>query len=218
MEKFNYVVSHDLKGPLRALFKLSEWIEEDAENSLSEESRKNFALMRGRVTRMEALINGLLAYSQTGRLIKLPELVSVKQLIEEVVQQLNPGNNVQMCLSPDLPTFVTQRKRLQNVFSQLISNAIRFNDKPEVKIGVRVTELEGFYQFAVEDNGHGIEAQYHEKVFAIFQTLNARDRVESTGMGLTIARKIVEEHGGKIWLESIVEQGAVFSFTWPKES
>lgn|GEM_PF-1853980 len=218
MEKFNYVVSHDLKGPLRALFKLSEWIEEDAENSLSEESRKNFALMRGRVTRMEALINGLLAYSQTGRLIKLPELVSVKQLVEEVVQQLDPGNNVKMCLPPNLPTFVTQRKRLQNVFGQLISNAIRFNDKPEVKIKVRVTELENFYQFAVEDNGHGIESQYHEKVFAIFQTLNARDRVESTGMGLTIARKIVEEHGGKIWLESIIEQGTVFFFTWPKES
>jgi PAS domain S-box-containing protein len=216
MEKFNYVVSHDLKAPLRALFKLSEWIEEDAESTFSQESRRNFHLLRGRVSRMEALINGLLAYSQTGRLIKLPELVNVTQILQEIALSMAFSNNIAFCIGPDMPCFVTQRKCLQQIFVHLISNAIRFNDKPEIRVRVAVTELEKEYKFSVEDNGAGIEPQYYEKIFVIFQTLQARDHTESTGIGLTIARKIVEEHHGKIWVESVVGEGSVFMFTWPK--
>ncbi|MES2730575.1 MAG: ATP-binding protein [Bacteroidota bacterium] len=217
LEKFNYVISHDLKAPLRALFKLSEWIQEDMGDALSEESSKNFDIMRGRISRMEALINGLSAYSQTRWLIKVPEAVSVEPVLQEVIQQLAPPDTCTICIQPDMPTFVTHRKRLQHVFIHLISNAIRFNDKTEGKIRISVIEQEQYYQFSVEDNGEGIDTKYFDKVFVIFQTLQARDRVESTGIGLAIAKKIVEEHKGKIWVDSIVGQGATFSFLWPKE-
>lgn len=217
LEKFNYVVSHDLKGPLRALYKLSEWIEEDTDSFLSPESLKNFQLLKGRVSRMEALINGLLAYSHTGRLIKLPELVSVEQLVKEVIQQLAPPEQCTIYIQPNLPSFTTQRKRLYNVFMQLISNAIYFNDKERSHIQIAATEHDSYYEFSVQDNGPGIDQAYYEKIFAIFQTLEARDKVESTGIGLTIAKKITEEQNGKIWLTSVVGKGSVFYFTWPKE-
>jgi PAS domain S-box-containing protein len=218
LEKFNYVVSHDLKAPLHGVFKLTEWITEDTENNLSEESRANFDLLKGRVLRMEGLINGLLEYYKTGRLIKLPELVNVDQLVAEVVQHLSPPSHFCITIQPHMPTFFTQRSRLQNVFMHLISNAIRFNDKKEGRIAISVLEQETYYQFSIEDNGSGIAPEFYDRIFVIFQTLQARDKVESTGIGLTIAKRIVEEHHGTISVDSVVGQGSVFSFTWPKES
>ncbi len=116
-----------------------------------------------------------------------------------------------------MPVLFTDKIKIQQVFSNLLTNAIKYNDKEKIYIRVDMKETADKWEFSVEDNGPGIEPQYHEKIFVIFQTLNARDNFESTGVGLAIVKKIIEEEGGKIWIESEKGRGAKFCFTWPKK-
>jgi hypothetical protein len=214
LDQFAYVTSHDLKAPLRAIANLSEWIEEDIADALTEDTRHQMNLLRGRVHRMEALINGLLQYSRVGRLETPTSLVSVADLLAEVIDSLAP-TSITIEIAP-VPTFVTQRLPLQQVFTNLISNAIKHHPRMDGKVRIFVQNLELFYEFAVADDGAGIAPQYHEKVFGIFQTLEPRDKSENTGIGLAIVKKIVEGQGGSISLESQEGQGATFRFTWRK--
>lgn len=217
LDQFSYVVSHDLKAPLRAIFKLSEWLEEDLGPDLPAESKKHLKTLRGRVFRMEAMINGLLEYSKIGRQYMLPETTDTHQVIKDILDIVQPPPSIKISISPAMPVFKTGKISLHQVFSNLILNAIKFNDKPEGRIDLDVQEIGDYYQFTVGDNGMGIETPYHEKVFMIFQTLQSRDKVESTGIGLTIVKKIIEDVGGTICLESDLGEGAKFIFTWPKE-
>lgn len=212
LDQFAYVTSHDLKAPLRAIANLSEWIEEDIAEALTEDTRHQMNLLRGRVYRMEALINGLLQYSRVGRLETPTSLVSVADLLAQVIDSLAP-TSISIEIAP-MPTFVTQRLPLQQVFTNLISNAIKHHPRIDGKVRIFVQNLESFYEFAVADDGAGIAPQYHQKVFGIFQTLEARDKTENTGIGLAIVKKIVEGQGGSISLESQQGQGATFRFTW----
>ncbi|GHN00800.1 hypothetical protein WSM22_22890 [Cytophagales bacterium WSM2-2] len=216
LNQFSYVVSHDLKAPLRAIHKLSEWIEEDCKDSLSEEALKNMQILRGRVFRLEALINGLLEYSKIGRTNIPMERTDIQIMLKEIIDLLNPPNRIKVAIEKGMPVFSTKKILLQQVFINLLSNAIKYNDKPDGLIHIRKKEVNGYYQFAVEDNGMGISPAYHEKVFAIFQTLESRDKLEGTGIGLSIIKKSVEDMGGEIQLESEEGKGAKFTFTWPK--
>lgn len=217
LNQFSYVVSHDLKAPLRAIFKLSEWIEEDLKDNIQDETRKNLQTLRGRVFRLEALINGLLEYSKIGRTDVLLEKVDTKKMVEDILQMLNPPENIQVNIQENMPTVHTKKILLQQVFSNLINNAVKYNDKEQGLITVKSKDVGQFYTFVVEDNGIGIEKAYHEKIFAIFQTLEARDQVEGTGIGLSIVKKIIDEVGGTIIVESELNGGSKFMFTWPKE-
>jgi signal transduction histidine kinase len=216
LNQFSYVVSHDLKAPLRAIFKLSEWIEEDCHSVLPEESRKNMHLLRGRIFRLEALINGLLEYSKIGRVNVPVERTDTQAVLKEAIDLLNPPAHIHINIEKNMPVFKTKKLLLQQVFINLLSNAIKYNDKEEGIIHIRKKEINGCFQFSVEDNGKGIDPVYHEKVFAIFQTLESRDKVEGTGVGLSIIKKSVEDMGGEIRLESQEGKGAKFVFTWPK--
>jgi PAS domain S-box-containing protein len=216
LDQFAYVASHDLKAPLRAIANLSQWIEEDISDTLNEENRHQMNLLRGRVHRLEALIDGLLQYSRVGRVNTIAEPVDVNAVIVEVLNLLAPPPEFTVTVEPGMPTLVTQRLPLFQVFSNLISNAIKHHDRPDGQVTVSVEDQGQFYEFAVADDGPGIAPQYHEKVFGIFQTLEARDKVENTGVGLAIVKKIVEGQGGSIRLESQEGQGATFRFTWPK--
>lgn len=216
LNQFSYVVSHDLKAPLRAIFKLSQWIEEDLSAVMTEETKENMEILRGRVLRLESLINGLLEYSKIGRTNIIPEKTDVKLLLKEIIDLLSPPSHFAIHIQPDMPVFNTKKILLQQVFINLISNAIKYNDKPSAMVSIKVKEVGNFYQFTVEDNGIGISPAYHEKVFIIFQTLEARDKVEGTGIGLSIVKKSVEDVGGVISLESEPGKGAKFTFTWPK--
>jgi signal transduction histidine kinase len=217
LNQFSYVVSHDLKAPLRAIFKLSEWIEEDLGDSMSGESKTNMQTLRRRVFRLEALINGLLQYSKIGRINAPVEKVNVRAMIREAIDLLNPPSHFRICVQEGMPVFLTQKIMLQQVIMNLLSNAIKYNDKLEGQITVGVKDKDLFYEFFVEDNGMGIDPLYHEKVFGIFQTLEARDKVEGTGVGLSITKKCIEDVGGIIKVESQNGCGAKFSFTWPKQ-
>jgi signal transduction histidine kinase len=216
LNQFSYVVSHDLKAPLRAIFKLSEWIQEDLGPSIPEEVKKNIQILRGRVFRLEALINGLLQYSKIGRMNFPVERLDVNQLLKETVELLNPPPHIKVHIQNGMPVFNTKKILLQQVFSNLISNAIKYNDKPEGIVEITVKDAGEYYEFAVKDNGIGIEEAYHKKIFEIFQTLNARDKIEGTGVGLSITKKSVEDMGGEIELESEKDKGSKFIFTWLK--
>ena len=216
LEQFNYVVSHDLKAPLRAIGSLSEWLEEDLQGQLTNESRRNMKLLRGRVYRLEALINGLLKYYRLGRTPLNFELVPVAELLANVIDSLDPPSGFTVDVEPPMPILNTDRMLLGQVFTDLIDNAITHHHLPQGQVKITVSEQEDFYEFAVSDDGPGIDQRFYKKIFMIFQTLEPRDKRESTGIGLAFDKQIVERQGGRIWVESEVGKGSTFFFTWPK--
>ncbi|HEU4323203.1 MAG TPA: PAS domain-containing protein [Roseiflexaceae bacterium] len=217
LDQFAYVTSHDLKAPLRGIAHLSQWIEEDLGEHATEEIKGQMKLLRGRVHRMEGLIDGILQYSRVGRLAGTVEQVAVGELLEDVVDLLAPPPQVSVAIAPDMPTLETERLPLQQVFANLIQNAIKHNNRPDVQIEVGWAERGPCFEFSVRDNGPGIAPQYHERIFGIFQTLASRDKVEGSGLGLALIKKIVEHHGGHVSLDSAEGSGATFSFTWPRQ-
>ncbi|RDV14625.1 HAMP domain-containing protein [Pontibacter diazotrophicus] len=217
LDQFAYVVSHDLKAPLRGIEVVSRWVEEDMGTQLPPKVQEYLMMMRIRVHRMENLINGILALARIGRTKQIEEEVDVNILLSEVVDMLTPPPGFRIEVQDNMPILYTIRIQLQQVFSNLINNAIKYHDKSEGLIKVTCQELDDFYEFSVADNGPGIDPDYHERIFVIFQTLQERDAVESTGVGLTIVKKIVEWQGGTIGVRSQPGQGATFTFTWPKK-
>jgi PAS domain S-box-containing protein len=217
LDQFAYIVSHDLKAPLRAIHNLSEWIEEDIGDNLDDETKRNLELMQGRVLRMENLINGILDYSRVGRTKVEKQYTDTKALIQELVSVFCVAGNVELLCPANMPVIFTEKILLEQIFSNLISNAIKYNDKENIKITISVKENESTYTFGLGDNGPGIEKEYQDTIFVIFQTLQSRDKIESTGVGLAIIKKIIEEKEMSIWLESKIGEGTTFYFTWPKD-
>lgn len=216
LNQFSYIVSHDLKAPLRAVTNLSEWIEEDLKDFDNEDTKSNLKLMRGRVRRMENLINGILVYSRVSRSQITYQDVNVSKLIQEIIDGLSVPQQFTITIPDNLPTVVYPIVNLEQIFSNLLSNAIKYHNKPDGHITIGYSETEDFHEFYVSDDGPGIAKEYHEKIFQIFQTLQSRDSMESTGIGLTIVKKIVEERGGTIGIASAVGTGTKFTFTIPK--
>ncbi len=215
LDQFAYVASHDLKAPLRAIATLAGWIEEDLQDKLTGEAKEQMRLLRSRVARMDALIEGVLHYSRVGRMDSEGEKVDVGELLEELIELQAPPPGFKVAVAPEMPVLVTKRLRLSQVFSNLINNSIKYHHRSEGRIEVRAERHNGFYEFTVEDDGPGIAPEHHERVFVMFQTLQPRDQLESTGLGLALVKKLVEEEGGKITLESEAGEGARFRFTWP---
>ena len=215
LDQFAYIVSHDLKAPLRAMSSLVSWIEEDSGEFLTKDSKENLQTIVGRIHRMENLIQGILAYSKAGKGKTEKSLVNVKALLNEILDSVSVPHHITIKNKVELADLVTEKIKLSQVFANLISNAIKYNDKSTGEIEIGCYEYDNWCQFYVQDNGPGIEKEYHEKVFMIFQTLTSRDEIESTGIGLAIVKKIVEEQNGKIWVESDGKKGSRFVFTWP---
>jgi PAS domain S-box-containing protein len=216
LDQFAYIVSHDLKAPLRAINNLSIWIEEDLEGKMEADTSKNFEMLRGRIHRMESLINGILQYSRAGRVKSENVPIDVNAFVKDIVQNLAPPERFKILIDDNLPVIHFEKIALDQVFSNFISNAIKYNNSTEPTIKVSYEDLGSLYKFGVADNGPGIAPEFFEKIFVIFQTLQARDVIESTGVGLAIVKKIVEEKGGQVWLESEINKGTTFYFTLPK--
>jgi PAS domain S-box-containing protein len=215
LDQFAYVVSHDLKAPLRAIYNLSEWIVEDMPN-MPKEVSINFDLLRGRVMRMENLINGVLEYSRIGRGQIEKETIDLKLMLNQIIDSIVPAAGFEITICNDFPVIIAERILLQQVFSNLIGNAVKYNDKLLGKIECNYESISGFHQFSIKDNGPGIAEIYQKKVFIVFQTIEARDVKESTGIGLSIVKKIIDEKGGTIHIESEQNKGCSFIFTIPK--
>jgi two-component system, LuxR family, sensor kinase FixL len=218
LEEFAYVASHDLKAPLRVIDNASKWLEEDLQEHLTTETQENMNLLRGRVGRMERLLDDLLEYSRIGRSMdqRFADIINGKALMDNILALLAPPKGFTVKVSRSLADIDVPRMPLQQILMNLISNAIKHHDKTEGCIKVTVEDDGAMYAFAVEDDGPGIPAQFHEQVFKMFQTLKPRDRVEGSGMGLAMVRKNIEVFGGTIKIESSEGGGSVFRFSWPK--
>ncbi|TCI91101.1 ATP-binding protein [uncultured Tenacibaculum sp.] len=212
LDSFNHIVSHDLKAPLVAMHTLVTFIEEDLEESLDDNSKNYFELLKGRVSKMSALIDGLLEYSKVARGKKQKNTFSFNELLIEVTEIFDTKNT--FVLPEKDSEIFANRIELEHVFQNLISNAIKHNDKEKPVITVGVSTLNEEYLFFVGDNGPGIPEKYHHKIFEMFSKLNNNSEVESTGIGLSIVKKLVSENNGTICVESEKGLGTTIKFSW----
>lgn len=217
LKDFAYIISHDLKAPLRGIKTLADWLSTDYADRFDNEGKEQMDLLLKRVTRMHNLIDGVLQYSRVGRIKEEMVPVDLNELIPNVIDMVAPPENIEIKVEDQLPLIQSEPTRIMQVFENLLSNAVKYMDKPRGLIKIACVEENGFYEFSVADNGPGIEEKHFEKIFRIFQTLASRDEFESTGIGLTVIKKIVELYGGKIWLKSKPGEGTTFFFTFPKQ-
>ena len=173
-------------------------------------------LLISRVHRMDGLIDGILQYSRVGRVKETIVAVELNRLVREVIDLLAPPENIAVSVENSLPAVMAEPTRIQQVFQNLLSNAIKYMDKPAGEIRIACAAEGAQWKFSITDNGPGIDKQHFEKIFQLFQTLAPRDRVESTGVGLALVKKIVEMYDGRVWLESTLGRGSTFFFTLPR--
>lgn len=215
LKDFAYIVSHDLKAPLRAISSLTSWLVNDYKDRLDEEGREHLSLLQERVRRMDRLINGILQYSRLGRSREERMEIDLNSLLEEVIDTLAPPENIEISIENQLPVIYADETRIRQVFQNLLSNAVKYIDKPKGLVCVGCVREGDYWRFSIADNGKGIEERFFDKIFHLFQTLESRDETESTGIGLTLVKKIVEMYGGRIWVESELGKGSTFYFTLP---
>ena len=219
LEDFTHSVSHDLKEPLRGIEAFAGFIAEDYGDKLDEQGQRYVNVLRESAVRMKDLIDDLLQLSRIGRTRIEYAPVPVRRLVEDVTLELSfalQEKRAELRLDPELPTVTCDAVRMREVFKNLISNAIKYNDKPSPQIKISCRSENGGFTFCVRDNGIGIDPQYHDKVFKIFQRLHHREEYEGTGVGLAICKKVIEAHGGRIWVESTGGEGTAFLFTIPR--
>ncbi len=216
LREFAYVVSHDLKAPLRAVSQLAGWLWEDYKDSLGEQGEKMIKMLQSRLDRMHGLIEGILEYSRLGRVKEKESVVDFNKVVKEVTDLIAPPAHIKVHVENQLPITNYERTRAEQLIQNLLGNAVKFCDKEEGLITISCDNNESNWTISVADNGPGIDPKYHKKIFQIFQTLAPRDTFESTGIGLSLVKKIVDMHGGEIWVESEEGKGAVFNFTIPK--
>lgn len=216
LDQFAHIVSHDLKAPLRGIDNVVTWIEEDHNTELSPKMQEYLQLIKGRLVRAENLIRGILLYARVGRELQIREDVNLNELVQDIRENTGLKDGLTLDFQKRLPVIKTERIPLQQVLTNLISNAIKYHDKENGKIEVRFRDRLTHYEFSVHDDGPGIAPHYHEKIFQIFQTLKDRDTFESTGVGLAIVKKILDDRKQVIRVNSEEGRGSTFTFTWPK--
>lgn len=217
LDQFAHIVSHDLKTPLRGISNVVSWIEEDHGHELSPKVHDYLQLIHGRLMRAENLIKGILSYARIETDASEKEEVDVNDLINEIVDNLILPPALSLQVEQKMPVLFTERLLLFQVFSNLITNAVKYHDKTEGIVKIYFKENQLNYQFFIEDNGPGIAPNHQDKIFKIFQTLNEKDSFESTGVGLAIVKKILDSRKETIGLKSELGKGSVFSFTWTKK-
>jgi signal transduction histidine kinase len=219
LELFAYVASHDLQEPLRKVTSFCQMLERRYGGQLDERADQYIAFAVDGAKRMQVLINDLLAFSRVGRMGREPELVDADELVAIAKANLAAGiadAGAEVEVEGDLPVVRGERSLLALVFQNLIGNGVKFHGDQPPRVRISAERDDGFWRFTVADNGIGIDPHYEERIFVIFQRLHSRDAYAGTGIGLAMCRKVVEYHGGRIWLEpSANGAGATFSFTLP---
>lgn len=217
LEQFAYVASHDLRAPLKGIKMTAEWIAEDLAGQMTDDTRQNLKLLQSRAVRLEQLLNALLQYSRVQTKSHDRELTDVNTVISDVQVMLSIPEGVSVEVVGTLPKVLAVRVQLMQVFQNLIDNAIKHHDRESGFVTINAKENGAFWVFRVTDDGPGIPVEYHEKVLQIFQTLTRRDEKEASGMGLATVKKIIEQHGGELTIDSPLNgRGCAMQFTWPK--
>jgi light-regulated signal transduction histidine kinase (bacteriophytochrome) len=217
LDKFAYTVSHDLKSPLRAIASLAQWIEDDLGTAVNDVVKDHLVQLRNRIFRMEDMINAILAYSKSSRTGNEFQLTDTGSLIRDVINSMHCPDNISIQLKGRFPVILTEAIKLQQVFANLLNNSIKFMDKETGVIEAGFFETEDQCQFYIHDNGPGIDKDFQHKAFLLFHSYGAQQKSECNGVGLAIVKRIIDETGGKIWIESEKGKGAKFVFTWPKQ-
>ena len=215
LSEFAYVVTHDLKAPLRGVSQLCEWIARDHQERLNPDGLRYFGMLRERVRHLHSLVGGLLECARVGRAPELETDVAVGPLAHGVVEHLAPAPNITVRIAPDLPVVRAFAPRLEQVLQNLLDNAIKYLDKPVGEVSLVARRGEGEWVFTVEDNGPGIPPQFHEKALQMFQRLCMDASRPGTGLGLPLVKRIVENRGGRLWIESDGLLGTRMHFSWP---
>ncbi|MGD1042809.1 MAG: ATP-binding protein [Sedimentisphaerales bacterium] len=216
LREFDHLAAHDLKTPLRGIGTLAQWLLKDYYDKFDDYGREQVNLLVKRVRRMDNLINAILQYSTIARNKQNEGQVDLNPLIKSVIADIKPTPNITITVNQNLPVLMCEEEQITQVLYNLVANAVKFMDKPDGLITIDFEDEKYFWKFSIADNGPGIEPQHFERIFRLFQTLSDREEAESAGIGLTIAKKIVELYGGKIWLTSTVGVGSTFFFTLPK--
>lgn len=217
LEHFAYVASHDLKGPLKGINTLASWIQKDLGDTLAGEPAENLKLLRERVKRMETLLEDILTYSRASRADIKPERVNLNIVMEELIDLLSIPEGFKVKVTNKLPTVMAPKGSFEQIFSNLINNAIKHHDRNRGTITISSKSAGDMWKISVADDGPGIVLKYQEKIFKMFQTLESRDDVEGSGLGLSIVKRLVTKQGGNIQVDSQGDQrGTIFSFTWNK--
>ncbi|TWT85997.1 Phytochrome-like protein cph1 [Posidoniimonas polymericola] len=217
LDRFTYIASHDLRAPLRAIESLAGWLVEDLGDNLPEKSRQHLNLLGARVARMNHLLDDLLDYSRAGRAPSARTRFTAREVVENAAALAGVGAGFEVEIAGEPLMVDGFHTPLETILRNLIANAVKHHDQPAGRITVRwdAADQPDMVRFTVADDGAGIEARYFDTVFEIFQTLRPRDEVEGSGMGLALAKKLVTQAGGRIWLEPNEPRGARFLFTWP---
>ena len=217
LQEFAYITAHDLKTPLRGIGTLAEWLSTDYADKFDEQGQKQVKMLTERAKRADKLVDSILQYSSVGQLREKQEKLDLNMVLPDIICEIDPPENINITVESKLPVLMCKKTHIRQVFHNLLSNAVKHMDKEKGQIKVGCTEKEGFWKFSVADNGPGIDKKYFKKIFKIFQTLVLSDETESTGIGLSIAKKIVNMNAGRIWVESEVGKGSTFFFTLPKQ-
>jgi PAS domain S-box-containing protein len=216
LQEFAYIAAHDLKTPLRAIGTLADWISKDYADKFDEPGMELVRLLVTKAKQMTAMIDDILQYSRVGQSLQTDHLVDLNKIVSDVIKEIAPAQNIEIMVEHELPTIRCKKTHLIQIFQNLLGNAVKYMDKPRGQIRVGCVEQEDAWRFSVADNGPGIDEKYFDKIFRIFQTLAPRDGIESTGIGLSIVKKLVELNKGQVWVESTVGAGSTFFFTLPK--
>ncbi|SDX28503.1 PAS/PAC sensor signal transduction histidine kinase [Lutibacter oricola] len=214
LNDYAHVVSHDLKSPLRGISALLSWTKEDFEDKLGEESLFNLNLMEDKVEKMDKLIGDILNYSSIENEVINVEPVDVNQVIDRIVSTIFIPDHIKVKVTPKLPIIDADFTRLQQLFQNIMSNAINYIDKDKGLVEVNYKNDNEYHVFSIKDNGPGIPEEYHTKIFKMFKTVGDHD--QSTGIGLSIVKKIIQLYKGKVWLESVIGEGTTFYFSLKK--
>lgn len=214
LNDYAHIVSHDLKSPLRSMNALLTWLKEDYKEVLDDNAINSFNMLLKKVDKMDHLIGGILEYSSIDKVDRPKQNIEIREIVTDIIDVIHIPNHITVEITTELPVITGDKFRLQQLFQNLIGNAVKYNDKEKGIITVACELKKGFWQFAIADNGAGISKKYFDKIFQIFQTLD--DKNESTGVGLSIVKKIVDVYEGEIWLESEEGIGTTFYFTLKK--
>ena len=215
LQEYAHIVSHDLKSPLRSVSALANWLYEDYIDKLDEGGQYNLKMIQEKVEGMDKLIDGILKYSTVTSDTLDQSVINVNEVINEIDEIIYKPDHVRIEIVKDLPNIQADRTKIHQLFQNFLSNAVVNIDKEEGVVKIDFEETPTHWQFSVEDNGVGIPPEYHEKIFKIFQSIGNNER--STGIGLSIVKKIIDRYEGQVWLESVIGKGTTFFFTLKKE-
>jgi two-component system sensor kinase FixL len=218
LNDFAYIVSHDLKAPLRGIKMIAQWVSEDYADKLDGDGKEKLGMLSEQVDRMHNLIEGVLKYSRAGRLGDQNERINLNELMPQIIDMISKPDHIEIIIEDELPVIECEQTQITQIFQNLLGNAVKYNDKPQGQIRIGCVEDGDRWKFSVADNGQGIEEKCCERIFQIFYTVGAKDEYESTGIGLTLVKKIVENYGGTVWVNSKLGEGSTFFFTFPKQN